>query len=153
MWFLAGTFGGRAERICQIPSGRAIFFPIINDIISFATDPHLKTGEELRKYAKKDLDNVKFLSARLDGIEIGNLECYRVQTSMFEIKLPNGQSGDLLPTKAISEGYWIFLSPLSIGKHKIEFKGEKLAFDEITDFKSDHLPKFNTEVIYDITIV
>ena len=103
VWFLAGTFGGRAERICQIPSGRAIFFPIINDIISFATDPHLKTGEELRKYAKKDLDNVKFLSARLDGIEIGNLECYRVQTSMFEIKLPNGQSGDLLPTKAISE--------------------------------------------------
>ena len=53
VWFLAGTFGGRAERICQIPSGRAIFFPIINDIISFATDPHLKTGEELRKYAKK----------------------------------------------------------------------------------------------------
>src|SRR3954447_26317355 len=42
VWFLGGTFGGKASRKCEIPGCRSIFFPIINDLISFATDPHLK---------------------------------------------------------------------------------------------------------------
>ena len=88
----------------------------------------------------------------LTDIEIQNLENYRVHTFYSRVILSD-LPGNRITTKAVSDGYWIFLLPLSIGKHKIEFAGEKLAFDEITNFNSDHLPKFNTEVAYDITIV
>src|SRR6266516_2253250 len=66
VWFLAGTFVGLVKskrpikRKCKISSGRSIFFPIINDLISFATDPHLKTENELLAYSKADLDTTKF---------------------------------------------------------------------------------------------
>jgi hypothetical protein len=30
VWFLAGTVGGAATRSCTIPTGTALFFPIIN---------------------------------------------------------------------------------------------------------------------------
>jgi hypothetical protein len=29
LWFLEGTFGGKAERKCTIPTTRAIFFPLL----------------------------------------------------------------------------------------------------------------------------
>ena len=35
IWFLAGTYGGTVHRNCVIPNGRAIFFPVVNDLISF----------------------------------------------------------------------------------------------------------------------
>jgi hypothetical protein len=30
VWFLAGTFGGRAERRCAVPVGRPLFLPVFN---------------------------------------------------------------------------------------------------------------------------
>ena len=36
VWFLAGTFGGVAERTCDIPAGKAIFFPISCNETSYA---------------------------------------------------------------------------------------------------------------------
>ncbi|RKN45103.1 hypothetical protein D7294_08140 [Streptomyces hoynatensis] len=32
MWFLAGTFGGRAERTCTVPPGTPIAFPLVNSM-------------------------------------------------------------------------------------------------------------------------
>ncbi|HEX2720937.1 MAG TPA: hypothetical protein VHM71_08290, partial [Candidatus Deferrimicrobium sp.] len=29
-WFLAGTAGGHANRVCTIPAGKSIFFPLFN---------------------------------------------------------------------------------------------------------------------------
>ncbi|MFD3524653.1 hypothetical protein [Streptomyces sp. NPDC058653] len=30
LWFLAGTYGGHVVRRCDLPSGRPVFFPILN---------------------------------------------------------------------------------------------------------------------------
>ncbi|MFE6888267.1 hypothetical protein [Streptomyces sp. NPDC057694] len=30
LWFLAGTYGGKVVRTCEIPAGRPLFFPVIN---------------------------------------------------------------------------------------------------------------------------
>ena len=46
VWFLAGTLGGSAIRRCEMPYGKAIFFPIVTSIFSFVLDPDLKTEEE-----------------------------------------------------------------------------------------------------------
>src|SRR3546814_17576214 len=43
VWFLAGTLGGIANRVCIIPEGKAILLPIIIDIQSFAEHPEFKS--------------------------------------------------------------------------------------------------------------
>src|SRR5687768_9033242 len=51
VWFLAGTFGGPAERTCTIPEGKAIFFSPINAECSFAEYQDVKYEAELRECA------------------------------------------------------------------------------------------------------
>jgi hypothetical protein len=156
VWFLAGTFGGKAERKCRISNRRSIFFPILNDIISFATDPYLKTEQQLRSYANADLDETKFLYVNIDGSELKDLKQYRIDTPIFEIRLPSQQQPEqsYVTTKAVSDGYWIFLEPLPIGEHRIQFIGEKLEFDKIREStdKSIQLPTFRVEVKYNLTV-
>ena len=56
-------------------------------------------------------------------------------------------------TKAVSDGYWVFLKPLGSGHHSIYFKGEKFAYDEVYKGKfNGNQPKFNVEVQYNIII-
>jgi hypothetical protein len=154
VWFLAGTFGGRAERYCKIPQGRSILFPILNDIISFATDPHLKTEEDLRSYAKADLDETKYLYAEVDGYQLQDVHEYRILTPPFDITVPTGdRNKEHVRTKAVSDGYWLFLEPLLPGTHRIEFAGEKLDYDNIQLMKTkSDPPVFRVEVIYRIVV-
>jgi hypothetical protein len=157
VWFLAGTFGGKAERRCNIPRGRSIFFPLVNDLIAFASDPHLKTEDELCAYAKADLDETKFppTHVAVDGFEIQNLKQYRIQTRVFQLALPPKEpDGIPVMTKATSDGYWVFLEPLPIGEHRIEFIGEKLDYDRlrVATEQSIEAPRFTVEVKYRIIV-
>lgn len=167
--FLSGTFGGVAKRKCEIPKGHSIFFPLINDLISFATDPLLQNESELRMYAKADLDETSIPPSHVtvDGVEIPNIGRYRIQTRVFDIVLPprkpnSTEAGSWfssrLPvsTRAVSDGYWIFLKPLAIGAHEIEFVGEKLQFDRKIRrgiVRNVKVPKFRVEVTYQIEII
>lgn len=155
VWFLAGTFGGKAERTCIIPNHRSLFFPILNDIVSFATDPLLKTEEQLSLYAKADLDNTKFLHVLIDGVEPDDIWQYRIRTSAFDLALPvSTENEKYMTTRAVSDGYWMFLEPLSIGYHSIYFAGEKLEFDKtgIAYGERTELPTFAVEVKYYLTV-
>ncbi len=159
VWFLAGTSGGKAERTCAIPKNKAIFFPILNNIISFYTDPLLKTRSELDMYAKLDLDNTNFISVKIDGLDIPNVDSYRIHSQVFPIDVQNKNNKELrVRTEAISDGYWLFIRPLRSGKHKIEFKGEKSEFDKIKNYQNfsiddiKGLPKFCVEVTYNIEV-
>src|SRR5262249_37567321 len=51
VWFLLGTNGGKAERSCTIPSGKAVFLNILTGECSTKEYPNLKTGPELLKCA------------------------------------------------------------------------------------------------------
>ena len=168
VWFLGGSFGGKASRKCEIPGGRSIFFPIINDLISFATDSHLKSESELSAYAKADLDETRIPPTHLniDGFEIPDIEKYRVQTPVFDIVLPprKPNSNEIgswfssqLPvkTRAVSDGYWAFVKPLQRGKHRIEFIGEKLQYDTWVRNSVEEqisIPKFRVDVTYQIHV-
>jgi hypothetical protein len=153
VWFLGGTFGGKVERTCQIPPGRSIFFPVVNDIISFLTDPELKSEDELHCYAKSDIDNTLILQVTLDSLEIKGLRAYRVHSSLFNITLTSNDSSRVASTLAVSDGYWLFLRPLTQGDHVLEFIGEKLEYDKMDNSKSnplEYLPKFRVEVKYNL---
>jgi hypothetical protein len=123
VWFLAGTFGGFAERTCEIPSRKAIFFPVSCNETSYAECPNFKTEAELGAFAKADIDQVKTIMATVDGQELPNSDLRRVQSPPFEITLPIENVLGVPPgkTKSKSDGYWVFLKPLAPGKHEIHF--------------------------------
>ena len=56
-------------------------------------------------------------------------------------------------TKAVSDGYWVFLKPLPVGKHTLFFRGEKLLYDEMqySGYKGEE-GMFKVEVKYEILV-
>ena len=126
VWFLTGTYGHPVNRICNIPAGKAILFPVLNSECSFAEFPNLKTLAELRICAKTIQNQVTTLNATVDGVAIPNLQKYRIQSPPFNFTLPQNNILGLpanVTTQAMADGNWVFLKPLSPGSHKITFRG------------------------------
>jgi hypothetical protein len=143
VWFLAGTPGGPpAVRTCTIPPEKAILFPIISNECSFSEYPKLKTESELRIEVKSQEDQVTNLRVTIDGIEMQNLDKYRIQSPLFNVTFPQDNifGAPAGPTQAVSDGYWVFLKPLPPGKHEIHFSG------------FCNVGTINTEAIYSITM-
>ena len=149
VWFLAGTFGGSADRTCDVPPGKAIMFPIYNAECSYAEYPQYKTESELRNCAKDQVDKVTSLDASVDGMKVNNLkQKYRVQSQLFDLMFPNNNVYGVSagPSKAVSDGYWVILQPLSPGKHEISFSGSAI------DFTSTAPMNFATAVKYHLKV-
>lgn len=126
VWFLAGTYGHSVDCVCTIPEGKAILFPILNSECSLAEFPKLKTLSQLHTCAKTIQDHVTTLYASIDGISIPHLQEYRIQSPPFNFSLPQNNILGLpanTTTQAIADGNWVFLKPLSLGVHKLMFKG------------------------------
>jgi hypothetical protein len=123
VWFLAGTFGGLAERTCEMPQEKAVFFPISCNETSYAECPNFKTEAELGAFAKADIDQVKIVMATVDGQRLSNSDLRRLESPPFELTLPEGNVAGAPPgkTKSKSDGYWVFLKPLPPGRHEIHF--------------------------------
>jgi hypothetical protein len=128
VWFLAGTLGGNAERSCTIPSGKSILLPVLNYGATLADEPAIKTEEELLSLSKLEMDVISDIRINLDGVELYDLQKYRVPSVMFDVNLPENNlfGGNQGPTRGVSDGYWLFLKPLSKGKHEIRSFGSCL---------------------------
>lgn len=123
--FLVGTFGGFAERNYTISADKSVLFPIINFTTSYIEEPTLKTELELRSRAKQDIDDIVNKDVIIDDMGLENVEKYRVQSPVFDLTYPENNVLGLSTgsTRAISDGYWIFLKPLSPGVHDIYAAG------------------------------
>jgi hypothetical protein len=66
------------------------------------------------------------MEATIDGEKIAGLENYRVRSEVFDLTFPKDNVYDVRPglTRSVCDGYWLFIKPLQIGKHFIDFKGE-----------------------------
>jgi hypothetical protein len=149
VWFLAGTFGGSMERSCTIPAGKAILFSPINVECSYAEFPDLKTESDLRACAKSGQDLATEVEVSIDGVELQNLQNYRTQSPLFDLTLPKDNVFGLPPstTKAVSDGVWVFLKPLSPGNHEIHSKGVSVDFTT-----TGTVPSFVSDVTYLLNI-
>ena len=125
VWFLAGTFGGLVERKCRIPSGKAILMPVINYECSFAEEPLITTSRGLESKCKSEIDDIKNVSVLIDETLVSDLTPYRVRSPLFPIHLRDNNVLGLEPcfTKMASDGFWVFLRPLTIGKHHLRTFG------------------------------
>jgi hypothetical protein len=170
VWFLTGTFGNSIPviRTCSVPKEKAILFPIIYKEDSFAEDKDLYDVSQLIARASVFADNVKYLRTTVDGSDLHDLYKNRVQSEVFDLVFPNRSVYDVEPgrTKSVCDGYWIFLKPLPMGKHKIHFTGiaslqvddvvtEQIINDSIyAPFRSyiQKYSSFRVDVIYELTI-
>jgi hypothetical protein len=122
VWFVVGSGGGRAERECTIPAGRAILIPAIAVECSYAEDQSLRTEDDLRACATSDQDLVTETAATLNG---SVLQVHRVQSPVFNLTFPadNIFAAAEGPTKSVSEGFWVFVKPLPLGQYVLHVQG------------------------------
>jgi hypothetical protein len=126
VWFLTGTFGNIVpiKRKCNIPVGKAVFFPVLVKEDSLAEDIDLKTDGDLVKRSRDATDELLYISASIDNKKIEDLENYRIQSEVFDLSFPNDNVYGVKPglTRSVCDGFWLFIKPLEAGKHYIHFK-------------------------------
>jgi hypothetical protein len=151
VWFLAGNFGGTTVRTITVPSGKALFFPIVN--VFDIEDAIIAGGVKLFlvpqpvQVAQTVVSNIiataTGLSCEVDGnplpITAANLE----QSTPFSVQLPADNilgvpAGVYFP--AVDSGYYVLLPPLSAGQHTIHWASS------ITFFS------LSLDVTYNITV-
>jgi hypothetical protein len=147
VWFLAGIGPGWEPalpllRTCEIPTGKAIFFPVQNNAwLSFPDDPYIgypdyeePGGEEVVRAGLAAGNNATSgRSATIDGVAVQDLDSYRVASQTFYAQWP----GWLYLGPNFDDGWYLLLAPLSEGEHTIAFTGD--------DGKQD--------VVYSLTVV
>ena len=123
VFFLVFLGGGSAVRTCDVPVGKAILIPVNVVECSFA-EMNVKTEEELRRCAEEDESSNPGLFLSVDGKQFKGLETYRVHSRAFDTNFPENNifAAKPGPTRAVSDGYWIILEPLTPGQHDIHFK-------------------------------
>ena len=148
VWFVAGAFGGKADRNCSIPSGKAVLILIVGAECSYAEDSSLKNEQDLRDCA---ISSNKMIApfATIDGFTIKDWGKYRVTSPLYSMLLPDKNVWNVKgpqETQSIADGWYLFLKPLPSGSHKIAFGGQK------TDITATSGPSYAFEVTYDLTI-
>jgi len=151
VWFLAGTLGGAAERTVTVPAGKALFFPMLNNlwVTTCVGDP--RTIAEIRPLIAPFIDAAQGLDVEIDGVSVANLAEYLVESPLFCTSLtlfgvnvaadlaafcpggtpypdcgnlPNPQEHYGTPVgfgPAMTIGYHLMLAPLKAGHHTIHF--------------------------------
>ena len=122
VWFLADQLGGREERTCTIPAGKAIFIPLLVGECDYSL-PDVKSDEDLRRCAMAG-NEYGVIEATLDGVKLKSLEQYRTQSGFFNITIPEDNIyGSRAGTfRALTDGFFVFLEPLPHGKHDVHLK-------------------------------
>jgi hypothetical protein len=135
VWFIGGIFGepvdettviGTADRLCTVPAGKAIFFPVLNTLFSnLGEDPPLSDAE-LEAAAAFYNGPATDLAVRLDGHDVASVkQRFETESGAFTLNYTaNGIFGTKPgTTRAADAGYYVLLAPPSPGVHDLEFQG------------------------------
>ena len=124
VYYLADNLGGEEDRACTVPAGKAILAPqITGSCWDDNTDPRLKTEAGLRECSREGQE-LGVVTATLDGRELQSLEQYRVTSDIFNMTIPenNAFQSPSGTFPAIADGFFVFLEPLTPGKHILELQ-------------------------------
>lgn len=127
VWFLAGGFGSsKIRRVCSVPEGKTLFFPLINMVYWPRSDNLSYTCGEAKTSAALNNESALDLFAEIDGVTVDGLKQYRASSEKcFNVfgRIPSGQRPyDAYPSA--SDGYWLLLKPLQKGRHVLKFGGK-----------------------------
>jgi len=166
VWFLGGTFSSselepgvylsEVTRDCEIPRGKALFFPLV-DVEASIIEEMGGNEEELRAVANwlADLIVPESLFCEVDGTAVQNLADFRVESPLFTIgPLPENnvieswgyEAPPGTTSQAVSDGYFVMLAPLPVGTHTLHFGGTLDASAELGFI-------FMLDITYNTTVV
>ena len=134
VFYLSFNNGGKSERTCTVPAGKALLIPVMQVEVSDKELPGASV-EELRSTAKKDQDSVNSLYLKIGDKEYSyqDLLKYRTQpTEPFKAIFPdNGIFGIAKggPSKVVADGFYILTDPLAKGTYPIHFKSSLICPD------------------------
>ncbi len=138
VWFLTGKWGDSpivATRHCTVPSGKYLFFPVVNIIFDNVGFDPPKTVDELRAVAREGVNFYVDMKCWLDGQELQGLGSaqdspYRVVSPVFSCRAPardfRGYPAGTLVYPVVSDGIFLMLEPLAAGRHTIRFTATSL---------------------------
>lgn len=148
VWFIGGIFTpnyvpltGTAERTITIPSGIALFFPIVNS--SWDNEECVEPDTnfsftELREMARNVVENVQDLHCSIDGVEVLNAPDlasgfrFRAQAPEFSTAIPADNifvdlCGDapvpVVYDPVAADGIYMMIGPMPAGGHTVTFSG------------------------------
>ncbi len=134
VWFLAGSLGGDpVSRECTVPTGTALFFPLINlAYFAFLNDPPESRTEEFIRGQVACISDATFPQVDIDGVPVAQPEKYLVRSTIFTIVLPEdnvfGATEADIPELTLSpvadEGFYLFISPRTPGEHTIRWRAQ-----------------------------
>ena len=137
VWFLVDIGPGMLgpddaiTRTCDIPVGKALFFPIWNVIWCTVPGVDCPAGQDPLEWFLgnegwiRELmgsETVQMVSCEIDGRMVQNLDLYHVQSPVFSMDLPQDNVLGAEPgeyTACMSDGMYLTLAPLSVGHHTI----------------------------------
>jgi hypothetical protein len=139
-WFLAGSTGtDPAVRTCSVPAGSQLFFPVVTTSWTF-TDPETDTDklarESVQGFMRSLLSDPEFsMVVTVDGKEVHRI--VRGKSHFFDVQL---QEGNLLGApagtyRALADGFWVTLPPLSEGEHTIHIVMTSSGFSQDITYK------------------
>jgi hypothetical protein len=144
VWFLAGTFFSTEPvvRACEVPEGRSLFFPLINNFYgAFLNDPPETRTEAFVRAAARCTAPAE-ISVWIDDFHVPK------PTRFFTVQLPPdnvfGADDTTVPELVLSpsaeQGYYLFVRPLSAGPHTILW------------LATGCVPGFSQDVTYHLTV-
>lgn len=126
VWFLSGGYGSsKISRKCSIPKDKYIFFPVIN-MLYYPPEHSKPSCESVKKSASVNNQFLNSFKVEIDGNKYVNPVFYRYGSvdcfDLMKLKTNIFNMARVFP--AATDGYWVMLNPLSVGKHKIAFGAE-----------------------------
>ncbi len=140
VWFLPDVVqpGNTVEFYCQMPAGKSVLLPLSTSMCEYGSEPisdkltpDPETDSSIKSCATKVTSTAKIDKVLVDNQPIELEETDRVTTDYFNItiseKPPEFFMPDMAPLaggtfRAIADGYFLFLKPLSKGEHTIDFQ-------------------------------
>src|SRR5438046_1433660 len=151
VWFLAGNPSGTTVRTITVPSGKALFFPILN---VFDVEDGIAVGggrlflvpkpvQVAQEFFSKVIATATGLSREVDGSPVPITTANLDESTPFSLHLPADNilgvlAGVYYP--AVDSGYYVLLPPLSAGQHTIHWAGSLTFFS------------LSLDVTYNITV-
>lgn len=155
VWFLAGSLStDPVVRVCEVPAGRSLFFPLINTVLgAFLNDPPETRTEEFVRAAGSCTEPAK-ISVKIDGFKVPKPTRFFTgasgsQSPFFNVQMPPGNLfefdetvvPELVLSPSAEQGYYLFVRPLPPGTHTIRW------------IASGCSPGFSQDVMYTLTVV
>jgi hypothetical protein len=155
VWFLAGSVSpDPVVRTCEVPAGKSLFFPLINNFYgAFLNDaPETRTEEFVR--AAGSCTEPAQISVRIDDFEVPKPTRFFTgasgsQSPFFNVQMPPGNFfgvdetavPELVLSPTAEQGYYLFVRPLRSGPHTIRW------------IASGCTPGNSQDITYDLTVV